>query len=554
MPFTQQEIKDNLFFIKGDDTPEGFVENLKLQQPKLEFKEMFSPSQQETIKGYIDFLYASPTAKEIFNQVTGPIAVIPTNGLWGTKGDFPAVLLDIDILDGTTKLGYISTTGKYVKVDPRLAFMHEMIHAITGLLDVKLSKEVYSSSANSLGPTQVIANQIHAELGFPLQVTYDTILPLHESGVTAPPGSVSIEEGTEFTKDKIVGAANNNIDIGVFLLGETYTTRYGFTSPKIDTSLKGQATDDLFIQKQIPGQAISKINLLTGAGNDYLYGSDGNDTLVAGSDNDYLNGGGGNDSLDGGMGEDQAEFTAKFENYDIETTGTTTKTTTITHKDNGTDGVDTIKDIEWGIFNGEQIPLGNARLATDPAPRIIPLPLEDGELDIEAVKATDTTLNPNSNDLPTPPYVSLTAPVAMLDGNVDYTLNISPYKPDTQYNVLYFLDTSSTNSASPNLLKFEQEKSAYIDLTNNLTSYFANQGLADNLNFGIVTFNNTATLQTDPQGDRNFTAAEAIAKIQGLTATTGTGRNYDAALWEGVNFLTTSPQELATGTAAVRIK
>jgi hypothetical protein len=36
MPFTQQEIKDNLFFIEGDDTPEGFVENLKLQQPKLE--------------------------------------------------------------------------------------------------------------------------------------------------------------------------------------------------------------------------------------------------------------------------------------------------------------------------------------------------------------------------------------------------------------------------------------------------------------------------------------------------------------------------------------
>jgi hypothetical protein len=54
--------------------------------------------------------------------------------------------------------------------------------------------------------------------------------------------------------------------------------------------------------------------------------------------------------------------------------------------------------------------------------------------------------------------------------------------------------------------------------------------------------------------DRNLTAEEAIAKIQGLTATTGTGRNYDAALWEGVNFLTTSPQELATGTAAVRIK
>jgi hypothetical protein len=32
----------------------------------------------------------------------------------------------------------------------------------------------------------------------------------------------------------------------------------------------------------------------------------------------------------------------------------------------------------------------------------------------------------------------------MLDGNVDYTLNIFPYKPNTEYNISYILDTSAS--------------------------------------------------------------------------------------------------------------
>jgi Ca2+-binding RTX toxin-like protein len=542
MPFTQQELKDNLFFPKINDIPQELIDTLKAQE--IEIKEtLFTPSQQEIIKGYIDFLYASPTAKEIFNQATGSIAVIPTTGFWGIKEIFPSVMLDMDIIDGTTKLGYISTTGKYVKVDPRLGFMHEMIHAITGKLDpinVPNNNKVYSSSANSLGDTQTIANKIQAELGFPLQVTYDSILKLHESGVAAPPGGLSIEEGTEFTKNKIVGAANNNIDIGTFVIDETYLG-YGFTPlGKMDTSDDGQTTDDLFIQKQIPGRAISKIELLTGAGNDYLYGSDGNDTLVAGSDNDYLNGGRGNDSLDGGMGEDQAEFTDKFENYVIETTGTTNKTTTITHKNNGADGVDTIKDIEWGIFNGEQTPVGNARLASasssTSAPRIIPLPLEDGELDTKTVKATDTTPSPNPNDLPTPPHISLTAPVAMLDGNVDFTLNISPYKPNIEYNISYIFDTSASMDSG----ELQIAKNAYTDLTN----YFINSGLAENINFGVVKFSRNATLYKD------LTASQAISTIQGLTSSPASeGTKYNDGLYQGLNFFSQSPLKNTTNIA-----
>jgi RTX calcium-binding nonapeptide repeat (4 copies) len=263
----------------------------------------------------------------------------------------------------------------------------------------------------------------------------------------------------------------------------------------------------------------------------HLIAGDGNDTVLGLRQNDLIKGGQGNDSLDGGAGNvDMTVFSDNFENYDY-SVSQDKKTVTFAHnRGTQTDGTDTLKNIEWVFFKNAALPVGNARLASTPAPRIIPLPLEDGELDTETVKAIDTTASPNVNDPPTPPHVSLTAPVAMLDGNVDYTLNISAFKPDSKYNVVYFLDTSSTNTAASgfNLIKFEQEKNAYIDLTN----YFVNNGLAEKINFGIVTFNNTATLQTDPQGDRNFTAAEAIAKIQCLTAKTGDGRNYDAALWQ----------------------
>ena len=84
-------------------------------------------------------------------------------------------------------------------------------------------------------------------------------------------------------------------------------------------------------------------------------------------------------------------------------------------KNNAIDGVDTLRNIEWGEFKGEREDLGISNLVTSQtqttSPRIIPLPLEDGVEDIEAEEATDITANPNHNDLSTPPHVALTAPV-----------------------------------------------------------------------------------------------------------------------------------------------
>jgi Ca2+-binding RTX toxin-like protein len=281
---------------------------------------------------------------------------------------------------------------------------------------------------------------------------------------------------------------------------------------------------------------------------DILEGLGGNDTLKGDlisasyySGNDTLDGGEGNDQLDGSKGdEDTAVFSGNFEDYDY-SKSEDGKTITFDHvrglaAGNPSDGIDTLQNIEWGQFTNETVPIGNLRTLTaqtTSTPRIIPLPLEDGVLETETKQATDTTASPNVNDPLTPPYVSLTMPVEMLDGNVDYTLNISPYKPDTQYNIVYIFDTSLSMSAS----ELQAAKDAYINVTN----YFINQGLADDINFGLVSFGNQAVLQTDSNGDRNLTADEAIAAIQGLTTATVIGTNYDAGLWQGVNFLTTSP-------------
>jgi hypothetical protein len=82
-------------------------------------------------------------------------------------------------------------------------------------------------------------------------------------------------------------------------------------------------------------------DVLTGtAGNDQLNGANGNDRLV---------GGGGNDALDGGNGEDTATFSGAFADYVIAVIGSIT---TIFHTDGGSDGEDSLTNIERIAFVG----------------------------------------------------------------------------------------------------------------------------------------------------------------------------------------------------------
>ena len=168
--------------------------------------------------------------------------------------------------------------------------------------------------------------------------------------------------------------------------------------------------------------------------------------------------------------------------------------------------------------------------------------------DTEVVEAVSTITNPNPNNIPIPPNISLTAPVAMLDGNIDYTLNISPYEPDTEYNVVYIIDTSS--SIEPPEL--QTIKNAYTDLTN----FYINEGIAENINFGVVSFDiiPNAVEVPDPSdranygfypdssGDINLTADEALSAIDSLVTAKRAGTRYYDGLNRADQFLLNSPK------------
>ncbi|WP_054587095.1 peroxidase family protein [Sphingopyxis macrogoltabida] len=90
-------------------------------------------------------------------------------------------------------------------------------------------------------------------------------------------------------------------------------------------------------------------DLLNGGGaNDTLNGGAGNDTLVGGTGADLMTGGAGNDSHDGGGNSDTAIFAGAIGNFGFETVGTSIVVTDNT----GTEGVDTLANVEVLRFNG----------------------------------------------------------------------------------------------------------------------------------------------------------------------------------------------------------
>ncbi|MDP2803593.1 MAG: hypothetical protein Q8O26_17120 [Phreatobacter sp.] len=90
-------------------------------------------------------------------------------------------------------------------------------------------------------------------------------------------------------------------------------------------------------------------------GNDWLYGNDGNDSLSGGGANDFLVGGVANDGLDGGAGYDGALFTLARANYYVRSFASGGQIFTQVTAASGTDGVDTMVNVElMGFGPGNQ--------------------------------------------------------------------------------------------------------------------------------------------------------------------------------------------------------
>ncbi len=89
-------------------------------------------------------------------------------------------------------------------------------------------------------------------------------------------------------------------------------------------------------------------------GPDILIGDAGNDQLNGGDGDDDLEGGAGNDTLDGGAGTaDIAIFSGDLADYEIVTDAN--GVTTVTHLNGGTDGVDTLTNVELLEFADQTI-------------------------------------------------------------------------------------------------------------------------------------------------------------------------------------------------------
>ncbi len=86
---------------------------------------------------------------------------------------------------------------------------------------------------------------------------------------------------------------------------------------------------------------------------DALTGNTGANTLQGLAGNDTLSGAAGNDTLDGGLGTDRAVFSGNYANYTVTTLGNST-----TVKDNvGTDGTDTLINVEELAFSDKTVPI-----------------------------------------------------------------------------------------------------------------------------------------------------------------------------------------------------
>ncbi len=257
-------------------------------------------------------------------------------------------------------------------------------------------------------------------------------------------------------------------------------------------------------------------------GNDEILGTYRRERIIGNGGDDTLAGGGADDRLEGGVGTDEAVFSDLFENYDIDLIDDSDPSNLIFEVNHtggsGYDAKDTLKSIEFARFSNS----------------ITPLPLEDGVEDRVSIEIPSTETNINPNDPPTPTHLALASPISMLDGDVEYTVNYSIIPQDTQYNIAFIIDTSNSMETA----ELQATKDAYINLTN----YFIDNEIAENSNFAVINFSRYATLNA------NLTADEAIATIQGLTASTNPieGTKYTDALDKAFQFFTQSPLDLSS--------
>ncbi len=112
----------------------------------------------------------------------------------------------------------------------------------------------------------------------------------------------------------------------------------------------------------------------------------GNDTLTGGAGNDDFDGGQGNDTIHGGGGTDRVRYAGNYSQYTVTTTDEASGAYTVTAKNGGTEGTDTLTGIEELVFADRSVRLG---VTTVQAKEVD----TDGNFTLDTVFWTDTSGN-----------------------------------------------------------------------------------------------------------------------------------------------------------------
>lgn len=310
---------------------------------------------------------------------------------------------------------------------------------------------------------------------------------------------------------------------GVLISKEIYDSIIG----QIEAD-SGTANANALPENTIVGSEPGFFSFITGSGDDNIVGSYRKERIIGQGGDDTLIGGGANDRLEGGDGVDQALFSDIFTNYDFTITDPSNPAFEFSHTD-GTqsDGKDTTKDIEFGVFefvdvidkNGNRNPDGQdddgnlffVPLQVDPDDNT---KLKDGP----KITPDEDIFDNEGNKIGT---ITVESPAWMFDGDVNYTLTIGS-EQGILFNFAYIIDTSGSMSGTP----LAETKAAYQALTQSLID----DGIAGNSEFAVVPFNSSASLNAP------LDAAGAISTINGLSA--GGGTNFGPALTQAQNFFT----------------
>jgi Ca2+-binding RTX toxin-like protein len=239
------------------------------------------------------------------------------------------------------KQAFTSTSGVRVTED----FVAFNDHLTTSTLPPVVSIDHYTARVAEEGDVSVLVTLTRS--GSDLSAT-STVLLSTQDGAASSSGTS--RDFTAISSRPVVFAAGDTsaeINLGRLVIDDTTAEtnenfHIGITAS--DNAAVGFATGDITI-----------------VDND-LSGASTSDTLTSGTGNQTFTGGGGNDALDGGAGIDTAVFSGTRSNYTITQTATG-----YTVKDNrGTDGTDTLVNVERLQFSDSRVAIdvaGNGGMA-----------------------------------------------------------------------------------------------------------------------------------------------------------------------------------------------